>query len=145
MLRWLALVMHGGSLPAGHGIADELTSYGLTGDLRTAFLEPWLRGITLDPALGADAGAVRAYVKAFAHGPAALPAGGMAAIPKQLAAKLAPGSVHYRQPVQAVSATSVTRSDGRVILASHVVVATGPQQRQLGHDSAKSGYANTNR
>ena len=134
LLRWIsAIAMHGpGPIPAGYSVADELQNQQLTGSLSQQFLHPWLAGITLDPALGADAGAAKAYVAGFIAGPAALPRGGMAAIPRQLATDLLPAHIRLNASVAAISASSVTLTDGEIIKARHVILATdSPSQHNL--------------
>lgn len=108
---------------AGTSIAAELDACGLDGTLRSAFLQPWLAGITLDPDLQADAAGVHDYVRAFLMGPACLPAGGMAAVPRQLAERLPADALLTGTPVDAITAEGVRLRDGTVIGARAVVVA----------------------
>jgi hypothetical protein len=134
LFRWIAgIALRGaGPIPAGTSIAEELTSRSLTGALSDAFLKPWLAGITLDPYLRADAGAVQAYVASFIAGPAALPRGGMAAIPEQLAHALPPACLRLNHPVRAVTADGVTLEDGTFLAATRVIIATdGAAQQHL--------------
>ena len=63
-------------------------------------------------------------LRMFAEGHAAVPAAGMQAIPAQLAAGLAPGSVRLNAPVVALGDGAVTLQSGERVGADEVVVAT---------------------
>jgi protoporphyrinogen oxidase len=63
-------------------------------------------------------------LRMFAEGHAAVPAAGMQAIPEQLAAGLAPGSVRLNAPVVAVEDGAVTLQSGERVAADQIVVAT---------------------
>jgi phytoene dehydrogenase-like protein len=96
------------------------------------FFRPLLGGIQLDPTLGGSARMAEAVLHCLATGDSAVPAKGMQAIPDQLAAHLAPGTVHLGVEVGSVQPGSVTTTDGRRVTAPTVVVATeGPAAARL--------------
>ena len=96
------------------------------------FFRPLMGGIQLDAALTASSRMFEMILRCLTVGESAVPAAGMQAIPDQLAAGLAPGTVHLQTPVAAVTAGSVTTADGRTVHAERVVVATeGPVASRL--------------
>ena len=93
------------------------------------FFRPFFGGVFLDRALKTSARKFRATYRMFARGRAALPVGGMQAIPDQLAAALGPAAVRTGQVVARISpgspeACEVALESGEMIEASLVVVAT---------------------
>ncbi|HEY8506025.1 MAG TPA: FAD-dependent oxidoreductase, partial [Gemmataceae bacterium] len=74
----------------------------------------------------------RFVLRMFAEGDAALPEGGMGAIPAQLAARLPDGSVRLGARVRRVGKGGVTLEGGEEVRARAVVVATeGPEAARL--------------
>lgn len=100
---------------ANHGFGPELTE---------RFLRPWLGGIFLDPALETSSRMLEFVFRMFAEGQAAVPAGGMGQIPKQLAAGLTPDSLRLETRVASITCEGVVLTTGEVVQAKHVVVAT---------------------
>ncbi len=100
----------------------------VTGHLRAEILEPFLAGVLADSSGRTSATFVRLLLRSFLLGTPGVPAGGMVAVPEQLAAKLV-GPVHL-----GVRATRIaTSADGPVVDTSQgqirprvVVVATDP-------------------
>ncbi len=90
------------------------------------FFRPFLGGVFLDPALETSSRKFEWVFRMFATGRAALPAGGMARIPEQLASRLPAERILLRAPVRAVKPGCVSLQDGRDLLCSQVVVATDP-------------------
>lgn len=93
---------------------------------------PLLGGILLDPALTVSCRFAEVVLRCLLVGWAAVPAGGMQAIPDQLAGRLPPGSLHLGTAAAQVSAHGVRLADGDVLRAQAVVVATdGPAAAEL--------------
>ena len=111
---------------SGGSALDAVRAAGFTPDLIDAFFRPWFGGIFLDRALGVAAERAGVVVARFASGAAALPAGGMEAIPLQLAAGLPAGTVALGRAVRALRADGVTMADGEEVAARAVVVAVAP-------------------
>ncbi|MFM2091959.1 MAG: hypothetical protein RLZZ127_2448 [Planctomycetota bacterium] len=117
---------------------------GLTGPLRTVFLEPWFAGIGCTPGLGAAASASASYLRAFAEGAGALPADGMAAVPAQLAAGLPAAAVRTGVRVAGLDGTRVLLADGTGIAGAAVVIATDlPAASRLGGIPDRGGHGIT--
>lgn len=96
------------------------------------FFRPLLGGIQLDPQLTASRRMADIILRCLATGDSAVPALGMQAIPDQLAAQLAPGTVHTGARVAEVRIGEVRTEDGLTVQADRIVVATeGPSAAAL--------------
>jgi phytoene dehydrogenase-like protein len=112
--------------------SEWLRSLGFGDHIMRRFLTPLLGGIQLDPDLEGSARMAQAVLHCLAVGDSAVPALGMQAIPDQLAAGLAPGTVRLGAVVQRVQPGVAQLADGSSVEATHVVVATeGPVAAQL--------------
>lgn len=100
------------------------------------FFKPFLGGVTLDAKLAVSSRMFEFAFKMFTEGDAALPAGGMQAIPEQLAAGLGAGSIQFHQKVRAVEPGRLIMASGAVLEAGSIVIATeGPEaSRLLGYE-----------
>lgn len=87
------------------------------------FMNPFFRGIFLEEKLDTSSRMFEFVFKMFGQGYAALPAGGMQAIPDQLANQLKPGRLQTRTRVTRVDPQRVETEDGQVFSADHVVLA----------------------
>lgn len=108
---------------------EFLRAWGFAPRTIDGFFAPFYGGILLDRSLTARASVLLFTFKMLAEGRTAVPAAGMGAIPRQLAAQLPPGCVHYEAPVEALlaadgRATGVRLADGQTVHGSHVVLAT---------------------
>ncbi|PPK95331.1 flavin-dependent amine oxidoreductase [Kineococcus xinjiangensis] len=111
------------------GWRESLDAAGVTGELRTAVVEPFLAGVIGEAAGTTSARFVNLLVRSFLRATPGLPAAGMGAVTAQLAAFLPPGTVvtgaraehQFRGPrellVQTTAGGVATRA---------VVVATDP-------------------
>lgn len=121
---------------------ERLRQEGFSNVAIDRLFRPLFGGIQLDPGLGTSARMFDIVYRCLATGDSALPAGGMGAIPAQLAARLAPGTVHLGVEVTGVDAGGVTCADSTRIDADAVVVATdGPAASRLLGIPAVSGHA----
>jgi len=103
---------------------EALQAHGFSAAMIERFLRPWLGGIFLDDSLSASSRMLMFVLRMFAEGHAAVPAAGMQAIPEQLAAGLAPGTVRLNARVVAVGDGVVTLQSGERVAADRIVVAT---------------------
>ncbi|WP_031077557.1 NAD(P)/FAD-dependent oxidoreductase [Streptomyces sp. NRRL WC-3742] len=100
---------------AGHGLAPRTVD---------GFLRPLLSALLGDPALGTSSRVADLVLRSYARGRLCLPAGGIAAVPAQLADALPAGTVRTGVRVTSIAADGVeTAAHGR-IGAQAVVVAT---------------------
>lgn len=117
---------------ADRSTLEMLQAEGFSSRIVERFFRPLLGGIQLDPDLAGSARMAELVLRCLGTGDSAVPATGMQAIPDQLAARLAPGSVHLSTPVVEVSPGAVRTADGRTVSARRVVVATeGPAAATL--------------
>ncbi len=111
--------------------------------MRPSFVDGFLRsffgGVFLDRSLGTDVGQFEFCLRMFAAGAAAIPAGGMAEIPRQLAADLDPGSLRLGRRAESIAAGSVALSDGSTEQADAVVIATEQGESERLAATAKEG------
>ena len=111
---------------------QELEREGFSSTMMQRFFRPLVGGIQLDPELTASRRMFDVIFRMLADGDAAVPALGMQRLPEQLAARLAPGSLHFSTEVRAVAPRMVTLADGSSITARAVIVATeGPVASRL--------------
>jgi phytoene dehydrogenase-like protein len=108
---------------------SSLESRGFSADFIRLFFEPFFGGVFLEREL-ATAETVFGFTFAmFSLGRACLPAGGMAAIPRQLASGLPTGSLELGTPVERIEPDhagggELFLADGRRLAARMIVVAT---------------------
>lgn len=88
------------------------------------FFRPFLGGVYLESNLSTAAAKFDSVFRYFAAGDIAVPALGMAAIPKQLAENLPRNQLRTRSKVQRIFDGGVQLADGNEVAASAVVVAT---------------------
>jgi phytoene dehydrogenase-like protein len=122
------------SLLRGDDLTTEaaLVAAGFTPAIIDRFLRPLFSGIQLDPELRTSRRMFDVIMHCLGAGSSAVPAGGMQAIPDQLAAGLVPGTVRLGHRVAAIESTGVRTTDGEVHSASTVIVATeGPAAADL--------------
>jgi len=130
--------------PSGRSTAEYLSSRGFSRLFKGAFLEPFLRGVLLDPHLSADERLARFYLRTFAHGKAVLPEAGMQALPDLLADTLGREHIMLNSPVAHLKADRVVLSSGEEVRARRVICAAdalsaaalgGPEQTSPHHST----------
>ncbi|GAB3591692.1 NAD(P)/FAD-dependent oxidoreductase [Angustibacter peucedani] len=107
-------------------LSATLNRRGITGRLRTSVVEPFLTGVLGEDGQESSRRFVELVVRTFVRGLPSVPAQGMQALPRQLAAGLAPGAVHTGVRAVSVDGASVATDIG-VVGARAVVVATDPR------------------
>lgn len=113
--------------PVEHGevtAARALHARGFSDRAINRFFRPFFGGVFLDPQLTASQEWFEFLFGMFATGSAALPANGMLAIPRQLAAALPAGTVRTKAQVRALHDGAVELNDGERISARAIIVAT---------------------
>ena len=111
---------------------DALEADGFSPRVIDRFFRPFVGGIQLDPGLSTSRRMFDVVLQSLYRGDAVVPAGGMQAIPDQLAAALPPSTIRLTTPVAAVAPTGITTAAGERIAAERVVVATeGPAAADL--------------
>lgn len=118
-----------------------LKKRGVSAQAIRRFFQPFFGGVFLDDTLSAPASLFLFYLKKFSSGRAFVPAGGMGALPEQMASRLPPGALRLDSPVLNIDirdgrAAHVVLPGDRVIHASQVVIATDePTTRRLLKDT----------
>jgi phytoene dehydrogenase-like protein len=132
LLRWAATAAFAPPARLRAGVdrttGDDLRRAG-AGRCTERAASPFFAGVLLERELTTSSRYARLLMRTFVRGRSAVPAGGMQALPAQLARRL-DGRVHLSTPVRAVSprhgsgAAGVELGDGRRVTAEAVVVAT---------------------
>jgi phytoene dehydrogenase-like protein len=90
----------------------------------TEIMRPFLAGVFLDPALATQARLFHLIWRCFLRGGGAVPATGMQALPRQLAAALPAGALRLQTEITEISTAGMRTRDGEQIRARAVVIAT---------------------
>ena len=115
---------------------EGLRREGFSETIISRFFRPFFSGIFLEQNLETASGRMDFVFRNFSRGTAALPQGGMQAIPLQLASRLQPGTIQFNKMVTSIKpvqvpgedkprqTNAVTLSDGSQLECDIVVVAT---------------------
>lgn len=103
-----------------------LLSAGVSPALLDTVIRPFLRGVFLEPDLTTSRRFLDLVLTSFIKGTPAVPAGGMQAIPEQLAASLPSGAVRLGTAARSVGVGRVTTDEGNITVDA-VIVATDPR------------------
>lgn len=90
------------------------------------FFRPFVAGVFLEDELETSARVFHMVWRSMLRGTICLPAEGIGAVPRALAAGLPAGALLLETPVAGLTADGVLTTEGREIPARAVVVATGP-------------------
>jgi hypothetical protein len=107
----------------GHSTDQLLTELRFSPSFQDAFLRPFLRGVSLDPALSLDAALTRFYLKMFSRGAALLPAAGARGLPELLADRIGRSHILLGVAATAVAPRHVVLEDGETLHAHAVICA----------------------
>lgn len=111
---------------------DFLHNQGFSEGFINRFFVPFFAGACLDPGIQASSRVLQYIFRLFAQGDAALPAQGMGAIPRQLAAKLSQTAIRLNSKVASIDGTTVSLADGSKFFGRKIVIATSqPAFEQL--------------
>jgi phytoene dehydrogenase-like protein len=111
---------------------EFLKAEGFSKKIIDRFFIPFFSGISLDPTIEVSSNVFQYILRIFSEGDVALPAGGMGAIPVQLAESLPDHSIRTAARVQSIHSGGVELSSGEIIKGRIVVLATeGPETARL--------------
>jgi phytoene dehydrogenase-like protein len=102
---------------------EALRARGFSDRALDTFFRPFFTGVVLEDELSTSSRFVDLMLRMFVRGRSAVPARGMAEVPRQLAADLPAGGLHLSTPARSMTPTSV-RTDTGSISARAVVCAT---------------------
>ena len=116
-----------GEVPALDGnkqtTQELIESYTFSNRFKNEFLIPFFQGVFLQETLTQPASLFFYYLQQFLYGNAAIPSGGMQAIPDQMASSLPTDKLKLNQEIVAISPTSVTLKSGEIIEGDAVILA----------------------
>ncbi len=116
-----------GEVPALDGnkqtTQELIESYTFSNRFKNEFLIPFFQGVFLQETLTQPASLFFYYMQQFLYGNAAIPTGGMQAIPDQMASSLPTDKLKLNQEIVAISPTSVTLKSGEIIEGDAVILA----------------------
>lgn len=101
----------------------RLQEDGFSESITERFFRPFLGGVFLEPELNTSSRKFEFVFRMFSAGDVVVPAGGMQAIPRQLAASLPPGTIRTNTPVAIARRDHVVLNNGEKKCANAVVVA----------------------
>lgn len=105
---------------------DAWAAAGISAETVDAVLRPFFSGVVLEEQMTTSRRFLDLMMRMFARGRSTVPAGGMGAIPAQLADCLPASVVRLESPVRDVRADGVELAGGESLAAGAVVVATDP-------------------
>jgi phytoene dehydrogenase-like protein len=114
-------------------LTDEfLRTSGFSETMIRRFFRPFFSGVCLDPHIRVSSNFFQFVFRMFVKGDATLPAEGMAAIPRQLAAEIPAASIRFGQRVTSVGQNRIRLDSGEELKTSALVLATnGPETARL--------------
>ncbi|MEP0480318.1 MAG: FAD-dependent oxidoreductase, partial [Nonlabens sp.] len=101
-----------------------LENYGFSNKMIASFFTPFYTGIFLETELATSSRMFEFVFKMFTEGNATIPAGGIKAIPEQLAAQLPEDSIHLNNKITAVVGNEISLENGEKIKSDYTIVAT---------------------
>ncbi|WP_051845354.1 NAD(P)/FAD-dependent oxidoreductase [Streptomyces globisporus] len=104
---------------------DALSAAGVSPRLVETLFRPFLSGVFLEDRLETSARFFHLVWRSMLRGTLCLPAGGIGAVPAQLAARLPRSVLRTEAPVAALTPEGVVLADGSEVRSDRVVVATG--------------------
>ena len=113
-----------GNIESTRTTRDELVARGFSERALARFFVPFWGGVLLDRELAAPWSFTARLFDAFSRGDAAIPIGGMRALPAALATGLDPDRIVLRTKVQSVGQNHVILDTGARLVSGRVLVAT---------------------
>jgi phytoene dehydrogenase-like protein len=113
-----------------------LKERGFSNRVIDSFFRPFFTGVFIDPDLETSSRLMEIYFRCFTKGAAALPAGGMGRMARQIASRLPDGLLKLETPIAEVGCDGVRPEGGEWLPAAAVVVATEEREaaRLLGNE-----------
>ncbi len=103
-----------------------LQNYGFSEEMIRDFFQPFFAGIYLEEDLDTSSRMFEFVYKMFGTGNAAIPRGGMQAIPDQLAARLQQTTIRFNTPVNRIEDHTIILESGETTSAEQIIIATDP-------------------
>jgi len=109
--------------PQDQSTLAVLRAEGFSDSMIDRFFRPFLGGVFLEPELSTARQKFASVFEYFARGDSAVPARGMAEIPRQMAARLKPGTVRLNTRVSGVSPDGVRLAGGETLTSRTTLLA----------------------
>jgi phytoene dehydrogenase-like protein len=123
---------------------ETLRSFGFSPRIIDSFFRPFFGGIFLETELATSSRMMEFVFRMFSEGRAALPAGGIGAIPAQLAGRLLPGTLRTDARVELIGEGRVVLRTAERVPAAAVVIATeAPEAARLLPELHPPGFHDT--
>jgi protoporphyrinogen oxidase len=103
---------------------NYLLDFGFSKEIIATFFKPFFSGIFLEPALETSSRMFEFVYKMFGEGSAALPKGGIEAIPVQLKDTLKQTTFLWNTKVKTVEENKIILTDGTVLESHYTIIAT---------------------
>ena len=120
-----------------------LENFGFSRLIIEKFFKPFFGGIFLENELNTSSRMFEFVFKMFSTGYAAIPSGGMEAIPQQLKQKLKSTEFLFNYEVSAINGNDVVLDDGNTLTAEAVIIATQPDKIIKNLQGQFAGYQQT--
>lgn len=101
-----------------------LRDFGFSDRMVDQFFRPFIGGVFLDESLSVSSRMLEFVFRMFSQGGIAVPADGMAAIPRQLAEQLPRGSISLQSSAVQLDGKNIILANGSSLSGDHVVIAT---------------------
>ncbi len=101
-----------------------LNDLGFSCSMRQRFLDPFLRGVHLDPQLETSSRMTEFVFRMFSVGPTVLPRHGMGTLTQELLAMIPAERVHCGVSINGLNDLTLETSEGETVQADHIVLAT---------------------
>ena len=101
-----------------------LRDFGFSERMLDQFFRPFIGGVFLDESLSVSSRMLEFVFRMFSMGGIAVPAEGMAAIPRQMAERLPRGTINLQSSVVRLEGNRVVLANGDSLTGDHVVIAT---------------------
>ena len=101
-----------------------LRDFGFSEQIINQFFRPFIGGVFLDESLSVSSRMLEFVFRMFSSGGIAIPADGMAAIPRQLVEKLPSGSVNLQTSAVKLEGNRILLANGTSLTGEHIVIAT---------------------
>lgn len=108
----------------GLSTLEALRAEGFSAAMIVRFFRPFLGGVFLENRLETSVRKLEFVMRHFAQGDTAIPALGMAEIPRQLAARLPAATIRLNTRVAAIEGNGVRLENGEILPAHALVIAT---------------------
>jgi protoporphyrinogen oxidase len=114
---------------------DYLIDFGFSRDIIDDFFFPFFTGIFLETQLDTSSRMFEFVFKMFSEGKAAIPRGGMEAIPQQIYQNCKQTDFRFNCDIASVRSREIALADGQKVTSDAIIIATEPSSMLSGHEA----------